>query len=346
MTPEDLNFADCIILIRPHNDLSLRIVRKFSKAGGFIIFFMDDDLFHLPSNEPQVPWRQKSLFRCLKCANVILSFSPLIVNRYSKFTKEKRGVAIDNVILEEELSSIPDYERHSIVKLVYAAGGRHEELFHTYIGPVLKALDQAYGASISLDFVGVAPKVDQSEYSFPIHFHPAMPLEEYREFMKTQRYDIGLAPLHDDPFSSCKYFNKYMEYTLVGTVGVYSKVKPYTYVVREGKNGLLAENNRDSWLEQISKLIDNEQLRKSCIESAKCQLKDEFNVDRIRERLLKAIPELESRRSKVCQVKSLTIARMIYRAYRVLDTIYLAVLYLKRGGFKFVWEKIQSNIQR
>ena len=64
-----------------------------------------------------------------------------------------------------------------------------------------------FGDKISFTFVGVRPNMDDIECEYV----SGMPLMEYRKFMREQNFDIGLAPLYENDFSKCKYFNKFIE---------------------------------------------------------------------------------------------------------------------------------------
>lgn len=346
VTAADFQSADCVLLIRPHNYLSWKLTQRAVKSGCWIIFYMDDDMFALPKSKPVMPCRIRALRKCLGAADLILSSSPYLVKKYAKYTKQKRGVVADTAVSATELSTIPGCDLHEGVRLVYAAGVGHESLFEYYIAPILKSLDQLYGTSISLDFVGLRPNIEPQDYSFPIRFYAGMELSEYRQFMKEQHYDIGLAPLHDDPFSRCKYFNKYLEYTLVGTTGIYSNVKPYTYAVKSGENGLLAENNPKSWLKGITRLIDEPDLRQRCVANAKQHLKEQFSSEKISSQLLEEIPELALKRKKAATVKSLKMEKLIYKGFQVLDILYLTGFYMKREGVGSVFQKLKEQMER
>lgn len=345
VVPHDIEISDVIVLIRPHNYLSQKITEKAKRCGCFIIFFMDDDLFHLPENLPVMTWRTRSLDKNLKMSNVILSSSGYIVNKYKDQVEERRGVVLHTVISEEELELIPkrDAFDNESIKLVFAAGGNHEEMFDKYVVPILPELDRRYGKILSLTFVGTHPEVDESQYSMNITYQRSMPFLEYRDYMRKQKFDIGFAPLHEDLFSKCKYFNKFIEYTMAGIVGVYSNCEPYTFVIRDNFNGKLAENTPQSWLECVCELLDGN-IRKKNLDNAINQLKNEFNTDKIQKDLLRGIPEF-----LVCRAKQkcgfLLPVKFVYKLFRVADIIYLSWFYFRRGGVLGLWKRIRIHFQ-
>lgn len=345
VTPFDIEISDVIVLIRAHNYLSQKIAEKAKKCGCFIVFFMDDDLFNLPADLPDMPWRRRSLEKNLKISNVILSSNQYIVNKYKAQTAEGRGVVSHTVISEEELRMIPkrDNLHNEKVKLVFAAGGKHEASFDKFVAPILPELDKKYGRKLSLTFVGTHPEVDESLYSMDIIYQRSMPLSEYRDYMRKQEFDIGFAPLHDTSFTKCKYFNKFIEYTIAGIVGVYSNCEPYTFVVKDGINGKLAKNTPESWLECVCELLD-ENIRKKYLDNAVNQLKRKFNVETIQKNLLIDIPEFLAYRTKQ-KCGSLLPAKFVYKLFRAADIMYLSWFYFRKAGVSGFLKKAREHFR-
>lgn len=342
---KDVDKADVLLLIRPQDVLSLKIAEKAKKVGCFVIFYMDDDIFLLPETLPSIPWRIKALKYSLDLSDIILSSSPRICAKYKRMTRENRSGILHTVVSEEELALVPEKEQGcKCVKLVYAAGSSHEELFMKYIFPILSILDKKYGRQISLSFVGIHPQMDLDEFSFEVNFYKGLPLMEYRKFMREKNFDIGLSPVKNDSFSKCKYFNKYIEYTLVGVTGVYSNCEPYTYVIKDGENGFLADETEEGWLNAICKAIDQEKVRNQCLENALYQLKSEFNDDKIRDELLKNVPELKKKSKKESRCSLLFFAHVLYHIFNLADIIYLGVFYMMRMGWSGVVQKVKGHI--
>lgn len=85
---------------------------------------------------------------------------------------------------------------------------------------------------------------------------------DYAKIALSQKANIAIAPLEDIPYNHCKSSIKFFEYTATGLPGVYSRVTPYTSVVEEGVNGFTAASI-DEWIDALSQLIENPQLRES-----------------------------------------------------------------------------------
>jgi hypothetical protein len=130
---------------------------------------------------------------------------------------------------------------------------------------------------------------------------------------------------------------------MVGTVGIYSNYEPYTYVIQDGINGVLADNSPDSWFEKLSDLIDDCEKRESCLDHAVGQLQNEFCVERIRAGLFKDIPELlVTRKKKRC--RSFFVNKFFYKLFRCADIGYLTLFYLRRSGVAGVVKRAENHM--
>ena len=343
---KDINDADILVMIRPHHFLSQKSVEAGKETGCFVIFFMDDDMFDLPSDLHSIPWRIRALRKNLSMSDIILTPNPYICQKYKEKTCQKRGVTIDTPVSEEDINKIPDKrQQNNIVKLVYAASGHHSMSINKYILPILEQLNNKYKDKVSMTFIGVKPEFDLKKFDFPVQYIKAMTLEEYRKWMNSQEYDIGFAPLDDTPFNNKKYFNKFFEYTLAGVVGIYSLCKPYTFVIENEINGFLADNTENDWLRKTVLAIDNNSLRRKCVFNAKMQLSNQFSEGAIRDTIKKELPELAQK--KICKgnCKYIILPHIIYKIDLILELFYLFFFYLKKVGLNKTLKKIINHIE-
>ncbi len=139
------------------------------------------------------------------------------------------------------------------------------------ISNVIKRLINNYRDRITITFFGAKPAiVDECGLRYLSYVNN---YSDYMTVMSSQGFDIGLAPMIPTEFSSCKHYNKYIEYASYGIVGIYSDVLPYTRAVRDRENGMLCDNDADAWYEAIAELIDDPDLlnrmRDQCLEEAR-----------------------------------------------------------------------------
>ncbi len=80
--------------------------------------------------------------------------------------------------------------------------------------------------------------------------------------------DVALAPLGNSEFDQSRSALKIWEYTAAGAVTIASNVDPYASAIQDGATGLLVDNRPELWVQAITKLIRNHELRRELHESA------------------------------------------------------------------------------
>ena len=345
ITISDIDNNDVLVLIRPNDTLSSDIAKKAKRSGCTVVVYFDDDLLN---HRPVAPWRLKGIKSVLINSDVIWSSNRYICERYKKYTTTDRVAVTDTIVDESELEDISSFDETECcgqVRIVYAANPTHVAQFNRYILPIMPRLAERYGKKLEMTFVCVKPELSKYEDRIKIRHVVGMPLHEYRRFMKEQRFDIGLSPLQNNEFTKCKYFNKYIEYTVSGIAGVYSRVEPYTDVIKDRENGFLAYNTEESWYQTICEAIDDETLRKSCVRAARGHLLNDFSQEKIVDRLLKDIPELISVNADRHSCETFTTAKICYILFRLFDWLYLSFYFLTKTGIRGFIDKAKTHIR-
>lgn len=342
VTNKLIDESDVLILIRPSDPLSLAIAKKAGEAGALVIFYTDDDLINLPGSVPFSRSRRKHMRKIVESSELVLAANRHICEKYSKMMPKPRYActitSVDYLDLECIEAKLEE-DNKDCVRMVYAAGNGHEPVFCKYIRPVLAKIFEKYRDRLSLDFVGVHPEVDVNG---KIQYIAGMSLDEYRAFMSKQHYDIGLAPLEATEFGKGKHYNKYLEYTSAGVVGVYSDCEPFTYAVKDRYNGILSSNDTESWFEAISFAIDHPELRKECLRNARDQIRTEFTAEAFEAKLYRDVPELLGRDTERKPSRSLLGAKLRYRVFSLIDKGYLFFFYL-RTNRGYILKKLKGN---
>lgn len=340
----DLSWCDVLYMIRPNNAVFGRIAKISRQYGIMTVFFLDDDLLHLPEGSADIPWRKSGLAYTARKSDIIVSSSPYICKNYSRRFAVDRMFSIDTAVPPGDIRKHDD-GRNERIKIVYAAGLAHKSLFDRFIKPILTQLDEKCGEKISITFMGVHPELDVRNYNMPIKYIDSLPLNEYRAKIAEENFDIGLAPLVTSEFAKCKYFNKFIEYAMFGVVGLYSYTEPYTFVIKDKENGILVQDDPDDWLEAICNAVRDGDLIKKCRKNSYDLLTNRFASDKIMDQFIADIPELV----KVHEEKSvngilLSLYKALYCISRVGDWLYKTGFYFKRGGIKEVFIGVRRVI--
>jgi len=147
------------------------------------------------------------------------------------------------------------------VVIGYMGGGTHRPDLETIL-PALQNIQKRYGERVKLRFWGGKPP-DGLEAGGAVEWIE-MDVRNYAEFARyfhQQSCSIFLAPLRDHLFNRCKSAIKFLEYSVLGIPGVYSRIRPYQEVIEDGKNGFLAANSEE-WEASLIQLIEDARLRR------------------------------------------------------------------------------------
>ena len=196
-----------------------------------------------------------------------------------------------------------------------------------------------------MTFMGVKPELSQFEDQIDIVYWSTMPLEEYRQRVQDGNYDIGLSPLISDEFTKCKYFNKFIEYSMAGIVGLYSNTIPYTYVVEDGENGFLVNDDPEDWYACLCRVIDDALLRNRCIRQAQQMLLTRFSPERNREAEKEQVSEFLYYDAPRSPCRSLQPQKLLSHCIPIMDKIYQTVFYLRHTGFSGFMERAKRYLR-
>lgn len=343
ITSDDLNWCDVYLSIRPISIYSLELARKVKGAGAFYMVLFDDDLMNTDAN-PSRRWRVKYARACLELADVVIGPNPVLVEEYAHFTKTKRCAVVNYTVMEGDI--LPIETSGKTVKIVYAAGRDHAHFFSKYIKPVMNFFLKNNYERVDITFIGVEPELEGIEHKECFHFVPNMPYEKYSQYMRENRFDLGLAPLSDKPFENRKYFMKFIEYTKYGIMGLYSNCMPYTLVVQDKVNGLLIDNDPVCWLNALQDCVNNVEIVKRYAENAQQQLKREFTVDSAVKVYQSLLPEIENYRKSPGKTVSLKKNRIKYACFDFRDICSRLMYHIRTDGVRKTVHYIAKHTRR
>ncbi len=276
ITSDDLNNCDALVMVRCAENHELNMAQECKKSGRMLIYVLDDDLLNVPKEINCHPYYsatpiQNNIKAIMTLCDVLWTPNPNLKNKYGDFFD--RCVLIDEPFIGEIYQKKNNNKQ---IKIGFAGTATHKAFINEFLGTVLKKLKHIHGDKISIEFFGLKPDfIDEIDGTYIPYSNS---YEQYCSKMRELNWDIGLAPLEQSEFASCKYFNKYIEYSSYGIVGVYSDVQPYTFGIKNKINGMLTENSTDEWVSALSSLIENNELVKSISEYAQNELQSRFTI--------------------------------------------------------------------
>ena len=163
----------------------------------------------------------------------------------------------------------------------------------------MKEISFKYRNKVEIELLGVIGKestrflLDQ----LPVHYiYPEKEEMEYPLFMLwfTGRiqWDIAIAPLQDSSFNYSKSDIKFLDYSAIGTPGIFSKVPAYQNTIVNQQDGLIVENDTERWIEAIQLLIEDSELRLNLAMNASKRLYSERVIKHNSEKWVKMITKI------------------------------------------------------
>jgi glycosyltransferase involved in cell wall biosynthesis len=287
----DIAWCDVFICVRGCEGTTLQIVKAVKEAGRYIIYYLDDDLLNVPEYALSYSYYsdkriQKNLIRILGFSHILWVSNRLIGEKYGKFCNNNWVQNHVPVVMDDEFKIKDD----NSIRILYAGSIDHTPVVRQYISPIVRKLCSEFGEKISFTFIGVNPDINDLDNVEIINFFESY--EKYKTFVFEGEFHIGLAPIMLSEFHKCKYYNKFIEYTSINAVGVYTNSEPYALVVKDNINGFLCNNTIDEWYSAVKKAIVDVSLRNFCLINARKLIKEEFKPSQIAERLQRDIPEI------------------------------------------------------
>ena len=282
---------------------SLKIMESANRAGRYTIMFLDDDLINIPLNLDSTKYYndkklKKYILEILANCQILWAVNPRIIEKYSKYTIKKNGV-LGKVPMKIEIEK---KEWTEPVKVLYAGSIDHKQTLQKIISPVITKFDEIINKKIMFTFIGANPEIEKTK-----HYNYFQDYESYKKFVIEGKFDIGLAPIETTEFYKSKYYNKFLEYTSIGVVGIYTDTEPYNLIIKDGINGFLCENNPEKWYLKIKKIIENPSKIAEILENAQRQVREDYNINVVSNEILTLIPELIEYKAKEKNIKNIRL---------------------------------------
>lgn len=251
------------------------IIEKCKNNNVKIIYEIDDLLINMPKFHVEY-----KIFETMK--SLIIKW---IVNSDQVWVstpklKEHLSVYSDKIIVFGNFINMKLNKKESIYKknkkfrILYFGGPGHLE--------DLKLIEQSFENNfdfikkyIHFDVIGLP-----DNYKKPYFNHIRFSDVEFCKYplfttklSKLKNYDLGLIPLVENDFNLCKSNIKFLDYTNLGLISMGSNIGSISNTIVDKKNGILIDNAKANWVNEIQNIMENEKFRSfiknNAIKSAK-----------------------------------------------------------------------------
>ena len=271
----DLNWADVYLFQREATSQSLAVIKFLKEKGKKIIYEIDDLLTNLPtflSHHISITHNKKNLEKSLELADVITTTTSRLAHELGSFNKTVVTIPNCNDPFQYQLIKHNRTSSKNVTLIVASS----DKVRVDFLIPALKKVQKELGVKI----FGIGPPGEFMKASgLNVQLIKLLSYDEFKAFIRSVDNAIGIIPLDDSLFSSCKSPIKFFDYSLAGIPTIASDVPPYRDHIQQNLNGLLVNNDTDSWVKSITLLTKDEFSRKKIALNAFDYTATHFNLD-------------------------------------------------------------------
>lgn len=280
--PDDLADSDLVIFSRVKSKNGVALMDFCNANNIATLYMLDDNWFWLgrewaeyaPLFTPGKPVFEQFM-HCMKHADTVLTYNQHLADDLQPYVKNTNRLTL--LPTNVALASFPRQPRVGSSNVTIG-----------YVGSIRKNA-QPFQALVEIAHARPAVKIFVMSNALPVElsvlpegrvtFQPyQFSYAAYAKIVCKAAPDVLIAPVGSTRFEASKCPNKYLEITACGAAGVYSNTQPYTDYVRDGENGLLADDTVASWRTQIERLIDDAAVRHAIAEHALNDVKAKFET--------------------------------------------------------------------
>ena len=326
----DLYWADVLVVQRELSVDALKAIKQAFRMGLPFVFEIDDMLYNLPDNLAVAypPAYKQSIKR-------ILSFADCVSTSTGQFSKDILKYAgkvkkIRNIFPGEALDPEKRHDDDKDITLLLCSS---DKLINK-VGYKLFEKVAKLRPEIKLMLVGDYIIEDAVDYDFTAETFPIMPADSFSSLLKSKNNLIGIIPLDDSVFSSCKSEIKFLYYSICAVPGIFSNVSPYADVVENGVSGILVDDDLEEWYRKTMELADSREKRIELVKNAQKIAAELYNSDIVLaelEEMLFELPIPDKRgfgQDKTCVLNRLTSMKWKIKNVfsRFIERIYMKIM--------------------
>jgi O-antigen biosynthesis protein len=270
----DLEWGDIYIFQRQSSVYVLKLIKQLKAKGKQVVFEIDDLLTNFPpflahhatSANEQRPY----LIESMRLANAVTVTTDRLAKELAVYSSNIHCIpncSDGSANVAKHYETKPDK-----VTLIVASS---DAVLVDFIVPALKLIQNKY--SIKILAIG-PPGSSLSSSGLSVEKINNMPYLNFKSFIASLDNAVGIIPLDDSLFSSCKSPIKYFDYSAAGIPTICSNVPPYSDHITHSENGLLSVNTTEAWFHAIESLVLNHSMRNALTTSAVGYVKRNFSI--------------------------------------------------------------------
>jgi glycosyltransferase involved in cell wall biosynthesis len=259
--------------LSPHyRDYGTQEVKIRAADGTIKDLWVDGENFSITKNVGMLD----GIKRAFEKADIVTTTTEILADQFRQYNGNVR--VLPNCVDLKRFERLPIVNKE--IRLFWAGGWSHFEDWVKIKDPIRQIMDKYPNVKLVLmgymwesTVRGIDPlRIECHEWEET----PAYPLR-----LSMLNPDIAVIPLRDTVFNRCKSAIKWIEMSALGIPSVASYIPPYAAMSELGEdNGIfIEENDANGWVEGISLLIEDADMRKRMGESARKTVETHFDIN-------------------------------------------------------------------
>jgi glycosyltransferase involved in cell wall biosynthesis len=250
------------------------------KAAGIPMVFDFDDSIWLPNvSNANRRWNwvkdPDKTSRIIALADLVIAGNPYLADYARRFND--RVEIVPTTIDTDEYQ--PRKQRPDGPVVIGWSGSITTIAHFQHAVPALRRIKAKYGDRVAFRVVG------DGAFRQPELGIAGLPWRKDSELDDLRAMDIGIMPLPDDEWARGKCGLKGLQYMALGIPALMSPVGVNSEIITPGVNGFLPRNE-DEWVEQLSRLVDDADLRRRIGEAGRDTVVQRYSTLAWRDRYL------------------------------------------------------------
>lgn len=248
-----------------------RLEKLLQMVNENIIFDLDDAIFLPDTKGKGFISRIKEYSKSTEVANILkVSKCAIVENEYIRTYAQRycRTVFLIPGPIDTKRNFVKQKKDNGELSIGWI-GSPSTAIYLNTINTVFKNLSEKYRIKINLIGAGQYNLNGVKIINDNWHLN--------KEVEQLQSFDIGIMPMPNNEWTRGKLGCKMLQYMSVGVPTVASYTETNAEAIENGKNGFLVNSEKD-WIEKLSLLIENYDLRRSIGLAGRCTAEEKFSL--------------------------------------------------------------------
>jgi len=279
---EVIDWSDVVVFQRATGIGAKKLLTYCNMANKVTVYDMDDNFFDFPNTvEYEKIDRQQIIDSVLEIMNgcdAITTTTPILKQEFKKHLGKRDIYVLPNCLdysfWKDDWKVTRD---DGFIRIGYVGGSFHISDTEMVL-PALYAILKKYD-NVIVEIIGLKTSLDEYFEGRVIHHEP-VEMKELPKFLSSHPFDIAIAPLLNNTFSACRSNIRLLQHSVYNTPCVVSPIGSYKEAIDKKFPCVVADDTIDSWIEGMSKLVEDVQLREKLGSSAHWWGYENYNIEK------------------------------------------------------------------